>query len=89
VPVTCTQQLVEQSEFCVQVLWHASAPVPSNVEHAKPLQHCRVPPHVSPSPAHWQRIAAPQKPLFGMFANGMQQPLAQSAAVVHSSLQPA
>jgi len=47
VPVTFTQQLVEQSVFWVHVLWHARAPVESNVEHAKPLQHWRVPPHVS------------------------------------------
>jgi len=34
VPVTLTQQFVEQSEFCVHDLWHASAPVLSNVEQA-------------------------------------------------------
>jgi hypothetical protein len=46
-PWTWTQQFVEQSEFCVQDLWHASAPVPSNVEHENPLQHWLVPPQVS------------------------------------------
>lgn len=34
VPVTLTQQFVVQSEFWVHDLWHASAPVLSNVEQA-------------------------------------------------------
>jgi hypothetical protein len=38
---------------------------------------------------HWQSDAATQKPLLGMFENGMQQPLAQSVPVAHCSRHPA
>ena len=83
------QQLVAQSSFFVHFGLHASLFVESYVVQVKPSQHSRAPPHVSSAPAHWQSKASAQKPLSGMFANGMQQPLAQSAAVLHGSRQPA
>ena len=84
-----TQQFVVQSEFFVHFAMHASLLVESYVVHVKPSQQLRAPPHVSFAPAHWQSSASAQKPLSGIFANGMQHPVSQSDAAVHGFRHPA
>lgn len=62
VPGTATQQCVEQSLFVLHVGKHRNASGESTAVHVRPPQQRATPPQVPFSGAHWQALAAAQKP---------------------------
>jgi hypothetical protein len=86
-PVSVEQHWLVQSALELQVCRQTKPPSPSPAQAVPAQQFGRSGPHAAPTGGQVQKDASTQKP--PPFANGWQQPVEQSALVLHSGRQPA